>query len=390
MAADEPQAPGAGGDAARPSGDTVHNAIEWFTKDHSRTRQSIEHPGGAIAPGRLLESALFDIQVNGLLDGRVSEQAQALVHAQAEWLIRQMPSNHQPLSLDSAQQAGRAWGILITSDTDVLPDQDVLAEVSKRTGISKRAAEEIRHQAHSASAAYNRADLLIPYDNAPDEVLSADWNRLAACGPELPEAAERTQDVLELLTARATGTDDYDWMEATAQHAAQVYASVIRAQPLLAVVAAVIPRRSHPDAEADQARLVELAQQGHLATAATAAARARAVQEWIGPEDAAVPDRTRTVEAGAPGARTLRELNKTLVTLDPALASSAFTALDPERVAEVVDAIGQLSARMRTVFRTASAASPAPREPSAPQRPQHQQPPTPGQNPGGTTPRAAP
>ncbi|MDF3303181.1 hypothetical protein [Streptomyces tropicalis] len=390
MAADEPRAPGAGGDASRPSGDTIHNAIEWFTKDRTRTRQSIEHPDGAIAPGRLLESARFDVQVNGLLDGRASEQAQALVHAQAEWLIRQMPSNHQPLSLDSAQQAGRAWGILITSDTDVLPDQDVLAEVRKRTGISKRAAEEIRYQARSTSASYNRADMLIPYDNAPDEVLSADWNRLAACGPELPEAAERTQDVLELLTARATGTDDHDWMEATAQHAAQVYASVIRAQPLLAVVAAVIPRRSHPDAEADQARLVELAQQGHLGIAATAAARARAVQEWVGPAEAAVPDRTRTVEAGAPGARTLRELNEALATLDPGLASSAFTALDPERVAEVVDAIGQLSARMRTVFRTASAASPASREQSAPQRPQHQQPPTPGQNPGGTTPRAGP
>ncbi|MFD7861545.1 hypothetical protein [Streptomyces sp. NPDC059783] len=390
MAANGPQAHGAGGGADRSSGSTVHNAIEWFTTDHSRTRQRIEHPGGAIAPGRLLELALFDIQVNGLLDRRVPEQAQVLVHAQAEWLIRQMPSSHQPLSLDSAQQAGRAWGILITADTEVLPDQDVLAEVSKRTGISKRAAEEIHHQAHSTSAAYNRADLLIPYDNAPDEVLSADWSRLAACGPDLPEAVERTQDVLELLTARATGTDDYDWMEATAKHAAQVYASVIRAQPLLAVVAALIPRRLHPDTEADQARLVELAQQDHLSTAATAAARARAVQEWIGPEDAAVPDRTRTVEAGAPGTRTLRELNKTLLTLDPALTSSAFTALDPERVAEVVDAIGQLSARMKSVLRSASAVSPATREPSAPQRPHQQQPPTPGQNPGGTTPRAAP
>ncbi|MER6847725.1 hypothetical protein AB0A81_25635 [Streptomyces flaveolus] len=390
MAADESDTAGAGGDAARPPGDNVHKAIEWFTQDHSRTRQRIEHPDGAIAPGRLLESALFDVQVNGLLNGDVSEQAQGLVHAQAEWLIRQMPSSHQPLSLDSAQQAGRAWGILITSDTDVLPDQDVLTEVSKRTKISQRAAEEIRYQARSTSAAYTRADLLIPYDDAPDEVLISDWNRLAACGPELPEAAERTNDVLELLTARVTGTDDHDWMEATAQHAAQVYASVIRAQPLLAVVAAVIPRRSHPDAEADQVRLVELAQQGHLATAATAAARARAVQEWVGPEDAAVPDRIRAVEAGAPGARTLRELNETLATLDPALASSVFTALDPQRVAKVVDAIGQLSARMRTVFRTASALPPASREQSAPRRPQHQQPPAPGPNPGGSTARAAP
>ncbi|MFH0246070.1 hypothetical protein ACGRHY_27470 [Streptomyces sp. HK10] len=386
MAADEPATPGAG-ESARPPGDNVHKAIAWFAQDRSRTRQSIEHPGGVIAPGRLLESALFDVQVNRLLDGRASEQAQALVDAQTDWLIRQMPANHQPLSLDSAQQAGRAWGILITSDTDVLPDQDVLAEVSKRTKITVRAAEEIRHQARSTSAAYNRADLLIPYDNAPDEVLIADWNRLAACGPELPEAAERAQDVLELLTARITGTDDHDWMEATAQHAAQVYASVIRAQPLLAVAAAVIPSRNHPDAEAEQARLVELAQQGHLATAATAAARARAVQEWGAPDGAAAPDRIRTVGAAAPGARTLRDLNETLATFAPALGPAAFTALDPQRVAQIVDVIGQLSARMKTVLRTANTLPSASREQPTPQ---HQQPPNPGQNPRGAPPRAAP
>ncbi|MFF8618625.1 hypothetical protein [Streptomyces sp. NPDC015350] len=390
MAADEPHAPGAGGDAARPPGDNIHNAIAWFTQDHSRTRQSIEHPDGAIVPGQLLESAIFDLQINGLLDGRVSEQAQALVHAQAEWLIRQMPGSHQPLSLDSAQQAGRAWGILITSDTDVLPDRDVLAEVSARTGISKRAAEEISRQARSTSAAYNQADLLIPYDNAADEALIGDWNRLAACGPELPEAAERAQDVLELLTARVTGTNDHGWMEATAQHAAQVYASVIRAQPLLATLGAVVPRRSHPDAAADQARLVELAQQGNLATTATAAARAWAVQEWAGLDGAAAPDRIRTVEAAAPGARTLRELNETLATLNLSLGPAAFTALDPQRVAQVVAAIGQLAARMRTVLRTASTLPSTSHEQPSRQRPQNQQPPSLGQNPGGATPRAAP
>ncbi|MEU1076295.1 MULTISPECIES: hypothetical protein [unclassified Streptomyces] len=394
MAADEPHARGSGGDAARFPGDNVQSAIAWFTEDHSRTRQTIEHPDGTIAPGQLLESARFDVQVNGLLDGQDAEraQAQALVHAQAEWLIRRMPSDHHPLSLDSAQQAGRAWGILITSDTDVLPDQDVLTEVSERTKISRRAAEEIRDQARGVSAAYNRADLLIPYDNAPDEVLITDWNRLAACGPELPEAAERAEDVLELLTARLTGTDEHDWMEATAQHAAQVYASVIRAQPLLAVAAAVIPSRSHPDSEADQVRLVELARLGHLAMTATAAARARAVQEWVGPDGAAAPDRntTRTLEAAAPGARSLLALNESLATLDPALASPAFTALDPQRLAQVVDAIGQMSAKMRTVLRGSGDLPSVSREQPAPQRPQHQQPPTPGQNPGGATPRAAP
>lgn len=94
-----------------------------------------------------------------------------------------MPGDHQPRSLDSAQQAGRAWGVLITSDTEILPDQDVLTEVAARTGISMRAAHDIRGQALKTSATYNRADLLIPYDDAPEEVLIADWNRLAVCGP---------------------------------------------------------------------------------------------------------------------------------------------------------------------------------------------------------------
>ncbi|MGW3387324.1 hypothetical protein [Streptomyces cinereoruber] len=385
MGADEPDARGAGGAAARPPRDNIQNAIAWFTEDQSRTRQSIETPDGAIAPGQLLASARFDEQINRLLDGQDEEQPRALVQAQAEWLIRRMPSDHHPLSLDSAQQAGRAWGILITSDTDVLPDQNVLTEVSERTKISRRAVEEIRDQARSISAAYNRADLLFPYDNAPDEVLIADWNRLAACGPELPEAAERAQDVLELITARLADTDEHEWMEATAQYAAQVYASVIRAQPLLAVTAAVIPSRSHPHAEADQARLVDLAQLGHLATAATAAARARAVQEWVGPDGTADRNTIRTLEAAAPGARTLLVLEETLSTLDPALASP----LNPERLAQFVDAIGQMSAKMRTVLRSAGDLPSQSREQPAPQRPQHQQP-THGQNPGGATPRAAP
>ncbi|WP_250293579.1 hypothetical protein [Streptomyces atroolivaceus] len=211
-----------------------------------------------------------------------------------------------------------------------------------------------------------------------------------ACGPELPEAAERAQDVLELLTARVAGTEDHGWMDAAAQHAAQVYASVIRAHPLLASAAAVIPSRTHPDAEADQSRLVDFAQQGHLATAATAAARARAVQDWATPGSTATPDRSRTVEAAAPGTRTPLVLNQTLATLDPAQGPSAFTALDPQRVAQLVEAIGQLSAKMTTVLRPSSTLPAASREQPTPQRPQHQQPPAPGQSPGGTGPRATP
>jgi hypothetical protein len=394
VAADESDARRPGGDADRPRGDNVQSAIEWFTADRSSTRQAIEHSDGPIAPGGLLDSARFDVQVNRLLDGETAEPAQALVHAQAEWLIRWMPSDHNPLSLDSAQQAGRAWGILITSGTEALPDEDVLTEVAARTGISRRAADEIRSQARSTSDAYTRADLLMPYDGATEEVqevLIGDWNQLAACGPELPEAAERAQEVLELLTARVTGADEHDWMDAAAQHAAQVYASVIRAQPLLASVAAVIPSRDQLDAADDQARLVELARQGHLTTAATAAARARAVQEWADRDGADAPDRTRTVEAAAPATRTLLHLNQTLATLDPGGGLSLFTGLDRQRVAQVVEAIGQLSARVRTVLRPTSTLPATTGGHPTPRRPQHQQhPPAPGHNPGGSTPRATP
>ncbi|MER6474584.1 hypothetical protein [Streptomyces collinus] len=86
-----------------------------------------------------------------------------------------------------------------------------------------------------------------------------------------------------------------------------------------------------PDPALPSGSFVELAQQGRLATAATAAARA--VQEWVAADGAPAPDRTRTVEAAAPGTRTLLELNETLATLDPAQGPSAFTALDPQRVA---------------------------------------------------------
>ena len=96
------------------------------------------------------------------------------------------------------------------------------------------------------------------------------------------------------------------------------------------------------------------------------------------------------MEAAAPGTRTLLHLNETLATLDPAQGPAGFTALDPQRLAQVVKAIGQLSARMSTVLRTASTRPAASREQPTPQRPQHQQPPTPGQSPGGGTPRAAP
>ncbi|WP_225637428.1 hypothetical protein [Streptomyces solaniscabiei] len=381
--ADEPEASRPGEDAAQLH-DDVQNAIDWFSTDRSHTRQAIEHPAGAISPGHLLGLARFGVQFTQMLNGSVTDQAQDLVQAQADWLIHRMPSDHTPLSLDSAQQAGRAWGILIATDTEVLPDHHVLNEVADRTGISRRAAAEIRTQAHRTHAAYNRADLLIPYDDASDDVLINDWNRLVACGPELPEAAERAKDVLELLTARITGADDHEWMEAAAQHAAQVYSSIIRAQPLLAPVATVMPRRNQLDASAEQARLVQLDQQGRLTAAATAAARARAVQEWAGPPNAADADRTRTVEAAAPATRTLLQLNSTLAAIAPVLKESVFTVPDPQRVAQVVEAIGKLSTRVSTTLRSTENTAMTGR-PSTTQPQQH--PPTPG---GGNARRAAP
>ncbi|MET7986641.1 MULTISPECIES: hypothetical protein [unclassified Streptomyces] len=220
----------------------------------------------------------------------------------------------------------------------------MLTEVAARTGISMRAADEILKQARSTDAAYIRADLLSPYDSAGEEVLIGDWNLLVACGPELPEAAGHARDVLELLTARVADADDHDWMGA----AAQVYASIIYAQPLLASVAAVIPSRDHPGASVDEGHLVELDRQGHLSIAATAAAGARAVQDWAGQNSVGEPDRTSTLEAAAPRTRALLHLNETLAALEPVHGQSIFTATDPQRIAQVVEAIGHLAPRHRS------------------------------------------
>ncbi|MFD6329167.1 hypothetical protein ACFWGI_06260 [Streptomyces niveus] len=391
MATDEPAAPPPSGDPGQPLRNNVSHAIEWFTTDRSSTYQAIEHRDGPISPSQLLSSARFDEEFNPLRDETAADQSQALVHAQAGWLIRWMPSDHDPPSLDSAQQAGRAWGVLITAnDSHTLPDLDVLIEVATRTGISLPVAREINETARITRAAYNRADLLFPYDDAEDQVLVDDWNRLAACGPELPEAAKRAQDVLELLTARVTGIDDHDWMYAAAQQAAQVHASAIRAQPLLDAAAAVIPRQGQPGIAADQARLVEIVEQGRLTMAATAAARAQAVQEWANLNRSAEPDRTRIVGAAASSVRTILNLNKTLAALDPVDGQAAFTTVDLQRIAQIVDAIGQLSIRMNTVLRTASSPTTTTGHHRTSPGSQHQHPPMPGQSPGGATPRPMP
>ncbi|MFE4309163.1 hypothetical protein ACFRR6_24300 [Streptomyces sp. NPDC056891] len=353
----------------------MQDAIDWFTHDTADTPQGIPLPGGPVAPGKLLTEALRQAAFDDLLAPSASRK-QELVRAQASWLIRHMPGDHEPRALDSAQQAGRAWGILIAAATDVHPSPQVVAEVARQTRISPRAADEIANQSLKTSAAFNRADLLIPYDDAPDAVLVEDWNRLAACGHELPGAAERAIDVLDLIAARIS-VDDYAWMSTSAQEAAQLYESVIRVQPLLQELGPLIPARGHHDAAAGQERLLALEDQGVLTAASTAAARARAVHDWARAESEPQLKRTRMVEAAAPGTRTLLTLNKILEQADP----SGREDVDPHRLAQIVQLIGQASARDRQPTQAPASTRPQPSR--------HPQPPTPG-GPGPSTPRLGP
>lgn len=354
--------------------DPVQDAIDWFTHDTADTPQSIPRPEGPVAPGDLLTEALRQAAFDDLLAPSASRKPE-LVRAQAAWLIRHMPGHHEPRALDSAQQAGRAWGILIAAATNIHPSPQVVAEVARQTRISPRAADEIANQSLQTSAAFSRADLLIPYDDAPDAVLVEDWNRLAACGPELPGAAERAIDVLDLIAARISV--DYAWMSTSAQEVAQLYDSVIRMQPLLQELGPLIPTQGHPDAAAGQERLLALEDQGLLTAASTAAARARAVHDWARAESEPQLKRTRMVEAAAPGTRTLLALNKVLKQADP----TGREDVDPRRLAEIVQRIGQASARDRQPTQASASTRPQPSR--------HPQPPTP-RGPGGSTPRLGP
>ncbi|MEU9421000.1 hypothetical protein [Streptomyces sp. NPDC048272] len=374
MASDEPTR-GEAASAEAPE-DPVQDAIDWFNRDTTNTPQDIPRDAGPIAPGNLLTEAHRQAAFDDLLAPSASRLPE-LVHAQATWLVRHMPRDHDPRALDSAQQAGRAWGILITAaTTDVFPSQQVITEVARQTRISLRTANEIPEQALHASAAFNRADLLIPYDHAPDAVLVEDWNRLAACGPELPRAAARAADVLDLIAARIAG-NDHDWMPTSAQQAAQLYDSVTRVQPLLAELTPLVPERGQSHADAAQERLLVLEQQGVLAAAATAAARARAVQQWA--QQPAEPQlmRMRTVEAAGPGTRTLLAVNRVLAQADPGYRTSALVDIDPDRLAEIIQLIGQATARVPRPQRP---------QPGKQQQGQHHQP---GghSGPGGSTPR---
>jgi hypothetical protein len=93
-----------------------------------------------------------------------------------------------------------------------------------------------------------------------------------------------------------------------------------------------------------------------------------------------------SVEAAAPATRTLLHLNSTLAALDPVLEESVFTVPDPQRVAQIVEAIGKLSAGMSTTLRRTET-MPTTRRPS---NTELHQPPTPGQHAGENTPKAAP
>jgi len=384
---DEPQQRRA---AAQPD-DSIQAAITWFSTDTTDTRQALRRPGRPkpADPGTLLEEASYDLQFDRLLPGEGREGE--LVEAQATWLIRRLPPQHRRLSLDSAQQAGRAWGVLITADVPkALPSQPVLTSLARRTGMSMRAAVEIVEQARDTGAAYNRADLLKPYDHAPDEVLMGDWNRLVACGPELPQAADLARDLIELLASRTTGTDDHSWMNPDAREVAHLFATIARSQYLLRSLPGMVPGHGAPDAESGQDRLVALQrQEGALAAAVTAAARAQAVLDWV--EVASTPDviRSHALEAAGPAMRTIIDLNNALDVLAPQDHPGA-PVFGPQHVAQVVEAVDRLAARAPEGLRLPDPLPPAAQRPG-PHRydtERRHQPPSPGA--GGGAPRQAP
>lgn len=373
--------PGSGGGSGADEPDsTVQQAIDWFSSDTTTTLQALRYPapGARSAPGALLAAARRDAEFDRLLPGSAVDRARSLKEAQAEWLIRRLPDQERPLA-DTAQQAGRAWGILITAKTRVLPTQDVVAEVVRRTGLAHSAADEIVFQARNTSAAYNRAEQLSPYDNAPDQALIDDWNQLVACGAELPDAATRAREVLELLTARTTGSHDHHWMGEAAQHAAQVYDNVIAAQPLLEPLAAHVPQAGQPNAAAAQARLINYDREG-LDYAATAAARARAVQVWA--ERGGVPK----IMAAGPGMRTLVRLNRALLALDPSRRLTTVLDLDDHHFTEIARRLQEMS----QASRLERAPDTAGHERGRRQAPQHgHHPPQPGPGPAAGGPRSA-
>jgi hypothetical protein len=361
----------------------VDQAIEWFNSDTSPTRQILEGPEGPRSPGQLLEDARKDAPLDRLLGDTADSRARALVDAQAVWLIRRMPVHDTKRHLDSAQQAGRAWATLIAADTRILPSHAVVNEVARRTDMPAHVAIDIVTKARSTRDAFDRATQLSPYDKAPDQVLIDDWHQLAACGAELPDAAKRAQDVLDLIVARTTGLHNYSWMSAEAQHAAQVYDCVIQAQPLLNDLAALIPHAEQPDAAGQQERLLSL-DRSALSEAATAAARALAVQKWAhGGQDAGQTGR-RALLAVGPSMRLLSRLNVAILALDPSGGPTAAMDLDTRRLSAIVE-------RLRAISAAVHQADSAP-TPPADRRPQQVQqhrykPRWPGPGPGTGGPR---
>ncbi|WP_371591225.1 hypothetical protein [Streptomyces sp. NBC_00470] len=269
-----------------------------------------------------------------------------------------MPDDHQPVALDSAQQAGRAWGVLIAADHFVLPDPDALAAVIDRDGISPTAARELRDQAELTGTALQRAHELSPYDGAPESLLVADWRQLAACGPELPDAATAAYEVLEQLAARTVSDDDHAWMDSShARDTARLVAALAGTDPLLAPLTQLLTSPEQPYPDVRQARLREPDLRHRVMLAATAYARVHSV--LTSPTRAGghpIGDRRTAVEIAAPAVRTLQGFNAALSTLTTDQgAAPAEMELDHSQLRSLVRKFTDLAEAVRSLSHGANA-----------------------------------
>ncbi|MET8676100.1 hypothetical protein ABZW18_00460 [Streptomyces sp. NPDC004647] len=368
-------------------GNIVQAAIRWFDSDTAPTpqvsRRGIREPR---APGTLLSTARAALELDQLRPGAghqrhgSAEEDAALVQAQVNWLIRRLPAEHHPTALDSAQQVGRAWGVLIggatsmTGEAGILPTDQVLAAFRHSTNLTLEAAEELVFQARETAKAFNRADALAPYDHTSQERLIVDWHRLAACGPELPDAARLAEDVLELLEARASATIQRDWMTPSEQFVADRYETLARLNTTLEPLARLLPAAPSPASTAILVQLAAPPRQDELTEAATAAARARAVADWFNRKGAAEPSRPHIVEAVVPRMRTITNLS---IALDHLLHPGRPTGPDPLASPRVTEVLRRLTALPVPEIRLPQPPSTG-RHPTPGHTDQHQHPPSTG------------
>ncbi|WP_326581735.1 hypothetical protein OIE69_44005 (plasmid) [Actinacidiphila glaucinigra] len=328
--------------------DSVDAAIRWFAADTTHTRQALDHAGSTtpLAPGKLLQEARHDLHFEALLPD--SSRVAQLAEAQATWLINRFPRGHARVSIDSAQQAGRAWGVLIAADAGCFPGNDVLAAVIRRTGLPAHAAAEITAQARATSMAYNRADLDLRADHVHNEVLAADWQQMAACGLELPEAADKALQLLELLGARESQQPQFRWLTPAVDRVARVLHAAARAQPLLVSLTRMLPTGNSSVEKARQAEMVKAYEMGLIELSLTAAARAHAVNEWA---KSAPGLRAHALSSAGPRMRTLLDLEHSLGCLRVAVRGAGPSPRHPAEgswVGEVAAAVDRLAVTARS------------------------------------------